>query len=127
MVPLNQQFMRLLGKEKGLNDHAEIHCCSKTMYNIRKKCEFDKDEVKGKNAGRIEAFNNIRTPISFCCLLNTLQSLVHRANYHSVDDVSILVNPMNETIKVITDKISKNSLRKKKVSITTQEITISRE
>jgi nitrous oxide reductase len=27
---------------------------------------------------------------------------VNRVNYHSVDDVSILANPMNESLKVIT-------------------------
>jgi hypothetical protein len=108
-------------REHGLNDKAEIHCSPKTLYNTKKKCEFHEEEVQPKNGGRIEAFNNLRTPISFCCLLNTLQSVVHRANYHSVDDVSVLINAMDQSIKVLTDKNSKNSLRKKKVSVTTHE------
>ena len=58
--------------EKDLNDLAEIHCSRKTMYNIKKKCELLEEEVQPKNAGRISAFNNLRTPLSFCCLLNKL-------------------------------------------------------
>jgi hypothetical protein len=52
----------------------------------------------------LEAFKNIRTPISLCCMVNSLQSIVHRCNFHSVDDVSVLVNPMGTTFQVLKEQ-----------------------
>jgi len=54
-------------------------------------CNLTEELAITKTTGRITAFNNIRNSISFCSLLATLEEYVTRENYHSVDDVSVVV------------------------------------
>jgi hypothetical protein len=35
-------------EEKGLNDHEEIQCSPKTLFNLRKKCEFHEEASRPK-------------------------------------------------------------------------------
>jgi hypothetical protein len=84
------------------NKHAEVNISVKTIQRFFRRYNLRQVKAKFKNSGRINAYNNIRTPLSFCCLIDALQKFVNRVNYHSVDDVSILANPMNESLKVIT-------------------------
>jgi dsDNA-specific endonuclease/ATPase MutS2 len=68
-------------KEESTNALAEVKYSSETRRRIIQK-------------------NNIRTHISLCSFQNYLQSDVHRSNYHSIDEVSILLNQMGEAPEV---------------------------
>ena len=76
---------------------------------------------KGKTHSRVEAFNDTRNPISYCSLLDQVQSSVYRSNFHSIDDVTVLVNQMGEESKVVISKEGKARLIKQNVSISTIE------
>ena len=68
------------------NQHAEIELSARTVQRYFKKWNLKKFAGKVKNSGRISAYHDIRCPISLCCLMDTLQKVVNRVNYHSVDD-----------------------------------------
>jgi hypothetical protein len=91
-------------RSKKPNSHAVISFCRRTVQKYRKSCKLR--PVKGviKTSGRVNAYNNIRTHISLCAMLQSIQSIVNRVNFHSVDDVSILANPMIEKLQLITSQ-----------------------
>lgn len=93
-------FYYIIREEHDLNQDVARECCRKSLYNYRKEYNLVEDHSDGKTPSGIEAFKNIRTPITLCCMLNTIQSLVHPANFHSVDDVSVLVDSMTNKVKV---------------------------
>ena len=87
-------------KGKNKNDQASVSISKTTFKRIKRKCNLNDSTASKKTRGRVEAFGNIRNSITFCCLLSNIQSVVNRANFHSVDDVSVLVNGMGDKPEV---------------------------
>ena len=85
-----------LARSRRFNTSYEKLCCKRTLATIIKNCNFITQPAAVKTASRVEAHGNIRNPISLCCLLNYLQMSVVRENYHSIDEVSILVDEMGD-------------------------------
>ena len=56
-----------------------------------------------------------------CSLFSTLETLVQKENFHSVDDVSVLIYPMISKPKVITTEEAKASLQECNISSATNE------
>jgi hypothetical protein len=62
-----------------VSDHWEqrnIISNHETIQKYIKKWNLRKVEARRKNTGRISAYNNIRTPISLCCLMDSFQRLL---------------------------------------------------
>ena len=89
----HQQLLQFV-QSRNQNKLAVVKCSKTTARAYQRKHGIVQEAARPKTNGRVEAFNNIRNSISLCCLLKTIQSRVHRANFFSVDDVSVLVNPM---------------------------------
>ncbi len=71
------------------NKHAVIEICAKTIQKYFKKWNLRRVTAKSKNTGRTNAYNDIRTPLSLCCLMDTLQKVVNRVNYQSIGTSSV--------------------------------------
>jgi hypothetical protein len=95
--------------------------CKRTCERIKKQISAFTMKGKRKPRSRVEAFNDIRNPISYCSLLNQVQTSVHRSNFHSLDDVTVLVNPMVEECKIIISNEGKMRLLHQNVSLSTIE------
>ncbi len=95
--------------------------CKRTCEIIKKQISAFTMKGKRKPRSRVEAFNDIRNPISYCSLLNQVQTSVHRSNFHSLDDVTVLVNPMVEESKIIISNEGKMILLHQNVSLSTIE------
>jgi transposase len=84
-------------KEESTNALAEVKYSSETRRRIIKKCKFTKVKGRPKTPARIAVFTDTHI---LCSFQNYLQSDVHRSNYHSIDEVSILLNQMGEAPEV---------------------------
>jgi hypothetical protein len=82
-----EAFMKESIRTRQSNKHAVVELSAKTIQKYITKWNLRKVEARRKNTGRISAYNNIRTPISLCCLMHSLQRLLIES---SVDDVSNL-------------------------------------
>ena len=72
----------------------EVRISPETQRRLKKELGFIDELATPKTSGRINAFNNIRIHLSLYSLMYYLQNSVTRCNYHSVDDVSVLLNSM---------------------------------
>lgn len=75
-------------------------CSTVTYRKLLKECNLVRTSAAIKTTPRVEAYRNIRNAISLCCLANYCQSVVSRATYHSIDDVSIIINEFGDKPKV---------------------------
>ena len=91
-------------KEERSNQYCQKTFCKRTYRNYVKSLNLKEHDATSKNTGRISAFTNIRNHLTLCTMLDNLQEFVQGENLHSVDDVSILANPMSRKSKVLLSK-----------------------
>ncbi len=111
-------FANIVKSERN-NTLADFNCHPVTIKKYKKLCGFKDELATRKTNGRVTAFNNIRNPISLCSMLATLERYVEKENYHSVDDVSVLINPMGSKLYVVTTELAKSILKDLNISLST--------
>lgn len=94
---------------------------AKTCLKIQKKIGVCTHKATTKTNSRIEAYNDIRNPISYCSILNFIQQRVHPANFYSIDDVAVLFNQMGEKLQVVISKDIQKRMENQSVSIATMQ------
>lgn len=73
-----------------------------------------------KSKSRLKQFENLRNPLSFASVLHFIQPRVHHSMFFSVDDVSILVNRMEDKKpEVLLPKQAKDFLDQHHLSVST--------
>jgi hypothetical protein len=121
MAPISaSQFGPILKKHcDKKNSLTLIKYCSKTESNYRKRLQLKTVQAEPKPRGRIDAYSTLRTPISFCAMLAYIQGIVSPELFFSSDDVSILLNGMDEKPSVITTKTALATLNSLNLSVST--------
>jgi hypothetical protein len=71
LAMMKEEFQPNLSKE-----HADLKILVKTFQRFFRRYIPRQVKEKFKNSGRIDVYNNIITPFSFCCLIDTLQKIV---------------------------------------------------
>ena len=90
-----------IAEGKGWNSFVpsdSIHISNKTVNSYIKKGTFATRQGQIKNSGRSEAYLNIRNPISCAAVLTSVERQVDLENFHSFDDLSVLVNGWEEKV-----------------------------
>ena len=110
-----------IAQSENPNFLAEVRISPETQRRLKKELGFKDELATPKTSGRINAFNNMRTHLSLCSLMYYLQNSVTRCNYHSVDDVSVLLNSMGGKPEVVTTSEAKQELQQCNLSVSTME------
>lgn len=118
------QLMKEDRVERGFNDVGEVKISNRSTETISAQINAIQYKGEARPRARVQAFNDIKNPISLCCMLNFLQNQVVRENLYSVDDVSLLLNKWSEnnTDIIITKEALKN-LEKMNISAGAEETT----
>ena len=94
--------------EKGFNKHAPVNKIStsdKTVARYRAEAELVTHKGELKNSGRNEAYLNIRNAIACAAMLTSLERNIDFENFHSSDDVGILLNGCDEKVMVVFNNL----------------------
>ena len=108
-------------KEERNNRVAKVIYSARTERKYKQRAQLLTYQAEKKPQGRIDAYRNLRTPISFCAMLTYLQTFVPRELFFSSDDVSILLNGMHEKPVVLTTEAALQQLKALNLSVSSQE------
>lgn len=111
-------------KEERSNQYCQKTFCKRTYRNYVKSLNLKEHDATSKNTGRISAFTNIRNHLTLCTMLDNLQEFVQGENLHSVDDVSILANPMSRKSKVLLSTEAERFLQEHNLSVAAHETSV---
>jgi hypothetical protein len=117
------QFLKLtkeVMREEAGNEFLDWEFSATWLRKLKQRfLVFDKADKKSPS--RVKAFEVIRNPVSLCALLWSLfrRGLDPELIYSS-DDVSVLLNRMNDKPQVITTKVAKELLQEQNIGISAQ-------
>lgn len=120
-IDFHNMFQAAVKSEKS-NQLASVEYTGQTLRNYKNKAKLIEVPGQRKNKTRIDAYQNIRTPISFCAMLNATQQQIAQECFFSSDDVSVLLNGMSEKPKVITTPEAIKFLQMHNLSVATEEV-----
>jgi hypothetical protein len=112
-------FNTLSAEHKSNNNYYQVSYCTRTYKNYIKQLKLAEYLAQIKSSARIEAYNNLRNPLSFIAMLNFLFNRVSRELFLSVDATSVLLYNDKDSIKVITHAEARTQLKAYNTGIST--------
>jgi hypothetical protein len=91
----------------------------KNRIKLSEKVPVETIQAELKPRVRIDAYSTLRTPISFCAMLVYIRGIVFPELFFIRDEVSILLNDMDEKPLVITTKTAVATLNSLNLSVST--------
>ncbi len=112
-----EEVFKILISEEIPHKYWKVSFTERTLKNY--SLNFTEHEAIIKNQGRITEFMNIWNNLSLCAD----PTIPGAENFHSVDDVSILVDSMTKKAKVLLSTEAVKFLQEHKLSIATNQRT----
>jgi hypothetical protein len=101
-----EAFQEIIRSSSQPNSPAAQSFSRRTLQKYRKALALS--PVKGarrkKTSVRVLGEKTLRTQISLCCMLQCVQSIANRVNFHLVEEVSLLADPTAHSLKLLTSQ-----------------------